>query len=116
MAKGTIVISLRSRGVASFTKGTAIDLRYQAIGIATEILDVICCIVLLFYHLTWTSWISLVTTAVITGVDVTGNDIRVVGEPEESNNIDAAMPLQFFIPFFAYVNLPLLLLNSVRFT
>lgn len=100
MGKGAIVVSLRSKGLVSFNRGTLFDFKYHAVALATEVhgtlwlswsaedglscnigshgilhyctqaVDIIISFILTFFHLSWGSLLSLIITIVIVSVDL----------------------------------------------
>ncbi|GIL82423.1 hypothetical protein Vretimale_11874 [Volvox reticuliferus] len=95
MAKGTIVVSLRSKGLPSFTRSVVFDFRYQAVQFATEFLDVFFAFIVSVACLSWTAWMSIgIMIAALAGT--------------RSSNYESATDA--VIIFFMYIVLPLTLL------
>ncbi|KAG2447018.1 hypothetical protein HYH02_008171 [Chlamydomonas schloesseri] len=101
MAKGTIVVSLRSKGLPSFNKSLIFDVRYQAVQFATELLDVFLASFVSFACLSWTSWISVSVNIITIAATLNINDDQ------------AAMDIPFI--FFIYIVLPILILFTIVF-
>ncbi|GLC51753.1 hypothetical protein PLESTB_000544200 [Pleodorina starrii] len=96
MAKGTIVVSLRSKGLPSFTRSTIFDFRHQLVQFATEFLDLFFAFVVSIACLSWSAWISIgVIVAAIAGTQTT-------------NYAEASS--EVVLVFFMYIVLPLTIL------
>ncbi|PNH08726.1 hypothetical protein TSOC_004710, partial [Tetrabaena socialis] len=94
MAKGSIVVSLRSKGLPSFNKALLFDIRYQAVQFATELLDIFLAVVVTLACLSWSSWISItISIASIAGIKDGNGSV-----------------LDMAFAFFMYIILPLLML------
>ncbi len=102
MAKGSIVVSLRSKGLPSFNKAVFLDFRYQAVQFATEFLDIFFSVLVTFSTLSWTAWIGV-------GVHI----VSLAGTLAAGTFGNATIELMF--PFFVYVLLPLLIFMAVIF-
>lgn len=102
MAKGSIVVSLRSKGLPSFNKAVFLDFRYQAVQFATEFLDIFFSVLVTFSTLSWTAWIGVVV-----------HIVSLAGTLAAGTFGNATIELMF--PFFVYVLLPLLIFMAVIF-
>ncbi|GIL60121.1 hypothetical protein Vafri_14769 [Volvox africanus] len=102
MAKGTIVVSLRSKGLPSFTRSIVFDFRYQAVQFATEFLDLFFAFIVSVACLSWSAWISI------------GIIIAAIAGTQSSNYVEASMDA--VIVFFMYIVLPLTILLIFVFT
>lgn len=101
MAKGTIVVSLRSKGLPSFNKSLVFDLRYQAVQFATELLDIFLACFVTFACLSWSAWISISVNVITIAATLTTNYAQV------------SMDIPFI--FFIYIVLPILILFAIVF-
>ncbi|EFJ40885.1 hypothetical protein VOLCADRAFT_99269 [Volvox carteri f. nagariensis] len=101
MAKGTIVVSLRSKGLPSFTRSIIFDFRYQAVQLATEFLDLFFAFVVSIACLSWSAWISIgiiiATIAAAQGTSYTAST-------------------EVVLVFFMYIVLPLTVLLILVFS
>ncbi|GLI70741.1 hypothetical protein VaNZ11_015766 [Volvox africanus] len=102
MAKGTIVVSLRSKGLPSFTRSIIFDFRYQAVQFATEFLDLFFAFIVSVACLSWSAWISI------------GIIIAAIAGTQSTNYVEASTDV--VLVFFMYIVLPLTILLIFVFT
>lgn len=107
MARSTIVVSLRSKGLASFNWHSFVDLRYQAATLATELFDLFVSALLTVTSLSWSSWISIAVMVIVAGVDLAAG--KYSEEAYTSGSTD------LFFPLFAFIVLPILILISLTY-
>ena len=94
--RDTVVVSLRSKGLASFNRATCLDVRYHLAGLAAACVDVIVAAMVTLSSLSWSAWLSIIIMVIVVAVDISAESD--LGDPS------------IFLPFFAYIILPLLYL------
>eukprot|EP00798_Chlamydomonas_sp_ICE-L_P020796 gene20796-27629_t len=123
------VVSLRSRGLASFSKSKFLDFRYHSLCFAHEILDVFMSLFLTWYTLSWSGWISFVILAIVVtrDMDFAAGTVELSSFNETVGNrtffytniqvqqSSAAASLALLLPLFTFVILPVLILLSITF-
>ena len=142
MAKGTLVVSLRSKGLASFNKQT-FDFRHQAINFGIEAFDVVISYFLTLYHLSWSSWMSLIVCVLTISISMGSNtwlaQRRLQWSDDFASRVASTVPepdlqlqavivaymvngvqtgstaLCFFVPFLGVLFMPLVFLVATVF-
>ncbi|KXZ45408.1 hypothetical protein GPECTOR_55g314 [Gonium pectorale] len=104
MAKGAIVVSLRSKGLPSYSKSLLLDVRYHAVQLTTELLDIFLAALVSLACLSWSSWIAIAIAIA-----------SIAGMQGSSSLNGASRSLDVFIVFVAYVVLPLIALVAIVF-
>ncbi|GAX84418.1 hypothetical protein CEUSTIGMA_g11839.t1 [Chlamydomonas eustigma] len=123
MATKSIVVSLRSKGLASLNRAQLLDFKHHIVSFSTEVLDVIVSFILTFFHLSWSSWLSLIETIIITGVVCSSKlDLLSLGTGTGGVSLNQQSIVQsgdtstaLFLPFIGVLYLPLLALLLMVF-
>lgn len=102
---GSIIVSLRSKGLSSYNRATFFDVRYQAVQFATAVIDIFVSALVTAAALSWTAWISIgisvINTAATFSID--------------KSTAPAGYLMDSLFPFYMYTILPLLILLVLTF-
>ncbi len=115
---GTLVVSLRSKGLASFSKQAVLNWRAQALAFALEAFDVFVSFPLTLFLLSWTSWLSIFIAILSVAISVSPeawlmnrfNSVNVVGSVVVT---DGSMSLALFIVFIGMAFIPAFMLLAL---
>jgi hypothetical protein len=113
MGRGTLVVSLRARGLAAFNAPHYFDVRHHALAITTEVWDLIISTVITGFHLSWSAWVSILITIVAVAVSVSDSSwINQVSVPRDEKDemyvvTDASTSVAYVIMLLGSVFLPL---------
>jgi hypothetical protein len=96
-----VVISLRSKGIPTFNRAVAFDVRYQAVAFVTDFLDIFISFLVTVASLSWGSWISIAISMVS------------IGWTNATNSLQSTVDLVFLV--FAHVILPTIMVVYMVF-
>ncbi|KAG1662771.1 hypothetical protein FOA52_006797 [Chlamydomonas sp. UWO 241] len=113
MGKGTLVVSLRARGLAAFDAQKYFNVRHHALAITTEVWDLIISTAITGFHLSWSAWVSICITIVAVAVSISPSSwISQVNVPRDTQDglyvvTDASTSVAYVIILMGSVFLPL---------
>jgi hypothetical protein len=117
MEKGTVVISLRSKGLGSFNSAF-FDLRLQTFSIGRQAVDLVIGLVLTIFHLSWTAWVAILIALVSSAEDIS-SDSWLMEEPLQDATktiiTSSDVAVAYYLPFLGALFLPLLALVVMVF-
>lgn len=119
MGSGTLVVSLRSRGLTSYNEAT-FNVRYQALMLALEAWDVIISVAVTLFHLSWTSWLSIVITILSVSISMGESgwlmeSWAIDPSPGDVITADASVSVAFYLPFIGAMFMPMFALLAMVF-